>query len=171
MATTARTHGDGGAAHFHAGAWSRGPLVGCTKSMRESPNTYSPASSMDWITLSGSVPLPYFTFALNVLSAPHRDMQSNVKFPEHYSALLEWEGGHLWLRDPRGAIALSPDGPTGRLIEIDIPTRFSPSTEHATTPWAGNRLVLIGFHTNHTRKFDASARVQLLAMGFNPEWC
>ena len=153
---------------FYAGAWSRGPLKGLTKTMRTHPNTTALLANVIR-ALDASFCFTSVTLALNIQSPPHKDAQNNK---EHDNLLLpcsRWTGGQLWLQDPEGSIALCHDGPLGKFLETDAPTRFHPHSLHATAPWSGDRLVLIGYHANHVQQLPSEDYLKLLFYGFHPE--
>lgn len=153
---------------FQSGAWSRGPLIGLTSTAKSLPFTTALlANIVKGVDLNFK--FSAVTFALNVLSRPHKDLQND---PCHDNLLLpcsDWEDGQLWLQDDAGEVALTADGPNGRLHSLIAPFRFNPRVMHATMPWRGDRLVLIGYHSQHTCRLSDADRELLFTLGFNPE--
>ena len=155
------------ACSFSTGAWSRGPLRGLSRSLRDSPN-FSALLAGIVRALDMSFNFSAVSFAMNVLAKPHRDMQNAC---EHDNMLIPcnvWQGGEVWLKDSGGDTALGASGPTGRLHDVTCPLRFHSRVEHATMPWQGDRLVLIAYHTKHTAQLTTDEMRMLVDFGFNP---
>ena len=78
-----------------------------------------------------------------------------------------FEGGGLWLQNDRGSVRLESAGPLGSIMDVTSPIRFSPSQQHATMPWHGDRLVLVAFHVRHLANLPVEDPVDLTDCRFS----
>ena len=72
-----------------------------------------------------------------------------------------FQGGEVWVQNPEGKTTLS-----GILWDVHTPLRFDPKNLHATAPWGGDRMVLIGFHVRHMQKLPVEDAELLRQLGF-----
>ena len=64
-------------------------------------------------------------------------------------------------------MALERNGPVGRVLPLEKPfTVLWPHQRHATLPWQGERLVLVGFHVSFIARLSAADRNVLVESGF-----
>ena len=77
-----------------------------------------------------------------------------------------FQGGEVWVQHTEGTIKLSQHGDPGILWDVHTPLRFDPKSLHATAPWGGDRMVLIGFHVRHTEKIPVEDAELLRQLGF-----
>ena len=149
------------------GAWARGPHCGLTRT-----TATFPVVSQLLTSILGGVDASFMfsacTLARNVCSKPHRD-----KFNARGSWNLavpcsRFQGGEIWVQDSEGNTILAPEGEPSTLWDASSPTRFDPMSWHATAPWGGDRLILIGFHTRHVEALPQESKAVLCNLGFKP---
>ena len=154
---------------FMTGAWARGPHFGLTRTMQQFPWV----SSLLAHILSGvdsSFRFSSCTFSRNVCSSPHRDSFNAQGSDNLVIPCSHFRGGEVWVQHPEGRTILSPQGEPGIMWDARTPTRFDPKAKHATAPWGGDRLILIGYHVRHVNKLSATDAEQLINMGFKPDF-
>ena len=118
--------------------------------------------------LRSSAPGSWFssaTLSLNIRSGIHTDSHNYASIENILVPASSFERGELWLRHPQGDHVLQ-DLP-GRLLRICQPcVHFLSHTQHATMPWCGNRLLVIGYHIRSPHLLPVAAMEKLLALGF-----
>ena len=101
------------------------------------------------------------TLSLNTGASPHRDSHNAPGSNNLLVPCSAFDGGGIWLQNEKGSVRLEADGPLGSVMEVTSPIRFSPSQQHATMPWHGDRLVLIAFHARHLNNLPVEELVDL----------
>ena len=62
---------------------------------------------------------------------------------------------------------LERDGPVGRELPIVRPfTILQPHQRHATLPWRGERLILVGYHISFATRLSVNDCNRLATLGF-----
>ena len=103
----------------------------------------------------------------NLLSSMHRDSFNSRLTPNILIPLSHFQQGGLWIEDAAGDVALGLSGPLGRAVPLQRPyTVFRPHQRHATFPWRGDRLVLIGYHIGQASRLSNQDRRRLADLGF-----
>ena len=154
---------------FMTGAWARGPHYGLTRNSKQFPRV----SSLLAHILSGvdsSFMFSSCTLSRNVCSAPHRDSHNAMGSYNLVVPCSQFQGGEIWVQTPDGGTYLSPQGEPGTMWDASTPIRFDPRAQHATAPWGGDRLVLIGYHVRNVCKLSESDAAQLVQLGFGPDF-
>ena len=152
---------------FMTGAWARGPQVGLTRNLKNYPQV----SRLLAHILRGVDPNFQFsscTMARNVSSKPHRDSYNAEGSWNLVVPCSSYQGGEVWVQHEAGATWLSPQGEPGTLWDTHTPLRFDPKQRHATAPWGGDRLVLIGYHVRHISDLSVEDAELLRQLGFVP---
>ena len=106
------------------------------------------------------------TFACNVLSKPHKDSHNAKGRLNLIVPCSVYQGGESWVQDALGSTALQSAGQVGFLMDTTTPIQFQPEHQHATAPWGGDRLIIIGFHVRNTEKLSRMDRTALCDLGF-----
>ena len=150
---------------FMTGAWARGPHVGLTRNLRAYPMV-SQLLAHILQSVDPSFQFSSCTLARKKCSKPHTDSNApgsqNLVVP-----CSSFQGGELWVQSDEGNITLSPQGVPGILWETTTPVRFDPRMQHATAPWMGDRVILIGYHIRHMSKLSEDDAKRLKDLGFN----
>eukprot|EP00439_Symbiodinium_sp_Y106_P068155 s5735_g11.t1 len=100
------------------------------------------------------------TFACNVLSKPHKDSHNAKGRLNLIVPCSVYQGGESWVQDALGSTALQSAGQVGFLMDTTTPIQFQPEHQHATAPWGGDRLIIIGFHVRNTEKLSRPIQFQ-----------
>ena len=150
---------------FMTGTWSRGPHVGLMRNMRNFPLT-SRLLAQIVSQVDGQHRFSSLTFACNVLSKPHKDSHNAKGSSNLIVPCSVYQGGELWVQDALGSTALQSAGQVGFLMDTTMPSQFQPEHQHATAPWGGDRLIIIGFHVRNTEKLSRMDRTALCDLGF-----
>ena len=164
-------------AYASFGMYARGGMWGLTVLTQECPwmcrvlnavvHHYSP--QMTWTSL---------TISLNSQAEPHKD-KFNLVGSQNIVIPLEKpdSGGEVWVEtDPA-----QTQGPTcelscgsqlrvGELKSLHGPIHLDPKTRHATMPWVGTRLVLIGYTHGCFQKLSKGQLHALKSRGFQVPW-
>ena len=104
----------------------------------------------------------------DVCAAPHRDQQ-NSWLPSLLLPLTQFVGGGIWVESPTGLETRIFRGRRvlGAVAPLRGPTRLSArSLLHATEPWQGSRVLLVGFHLAGFRTLQLQDRAYLQQLGF-----
>ncbi|CAE7673329.1 Pol [Symbiodinium sp. CCMP2592] len=153
---------------FMTGAWARGPQHGITRNARAFPLVSRLLSHI----IQSVDPEFHFsscTLSRNVCAKPHRDSHNAKGSWNLVIPCSRFEGGEIWVQQDNGAFLLQQGGHPGHMWPATTPTRFNPSSWHATSPWTGVRIVLIGFHVKHVGKLLDDDRKLLISLGFRPD--
>ena len=154
---------------FTTGAYARGPNAGTMRTLRDFPisslllariiRSCAPTCTFSSLTLSR-----------NLMSNMHRDSYNSRLSPNILIPLSHFLDGGLWVEDAQGDVLLEQNGPTGRVVSIQPPyTLFWPRARHATLPWRGDRLLLIGYHISQSARLSDVDRRKLLELSFHLE--
>ena len=151
---------------FTAGAYAHGPNAGIMRTTRDYPLSTLLLSRVMQSCAPGCC-FSSLTLTRNLLSSMHRDSYNSRLTPNILVPLSHFQHGGLWIEDAAGDIALGPDGPLGRDMPILRPyTILWPHQRHATLPWRGDRLVLIGYHIGQASRLSGPDRRCLAELGF-----
>ena len=102
-------------------------------------------------------------------TSPKKTPMAGWRTTGHLVPCSKFDGGEIWVQDSEGCTFLSPQGSPGNLWDASSPTRFDPSLWHATAPWGGDRVILIGYQVRHVNKLSPEDESQLRELGFNPD--
>ena len=154
---------------FNTGAYARGPNTGLMRAMHDYP--YS--SLLLARIIRSCAPDNHFssiTLLRNLFSSMHRDSYNSRRSPNVLVPLSHCTQGGLWVEDPQGSMVLEQDGPPGREIPLRRPYAILwPHQRHATLPWQGERLVLVGYHISQAPRLSVHDRSRLALLGFHLE--
>ena len=150
---------------FMTGAWSRGPHVGLMRNMQTFPLT-SRLLAQIVSHVDRQHRFSSLTFACNVLSKPHKDSHNTKGSLNLIVPCSVYQGGESWVQDALGSTALQSAGQVGFLMDTTTPIQFQPEHQHATAPWGGDRLIIIGFHVRNTEKLSRMDRTARCDLGF-----
>ena len=107
------------------------------------------------------------TLLRNLYSNMHRDSYNSRYSPNILVPLSCFTQGGLWTEDPSGDMVLERDGPVGRELPLQRPfTILQPHQRHATLPWRGERLILVGYHISFATRLSNGDRSRLATLGF-----
>ena len=151
---------------FTTGASARGPNVSLTQNMRSFPGV----SRLLALIVQAIDPMHRFsscTLSLNTCARPHRDSHNSRQSCNLLIPCSVFEGGGVWLQNSNGSIRLDSDCPPGCVMDVSSPLRFRPHCLHATMPWTGDRLMLIGYHVRYTGLLPVESLDELADFGFN----
>ena len=150
---------------FMTGAWSRGPHAGLTRNLRSYPMVSRLLANIIR-SVDPTFSFSSCTLARNVCSKPHTDCHNAPGSWNLVVPCSSYTGGELWVQHGEGTISLSPQGASGFLWDTTTPVRFDPRMQHATAPWTGDRVILIGYHVRHMSKLSEDDAAMLSKMGF-----
>ena len=89
---------------------------------------------------------------VNVQTSMHKDIYNDA-FPNLVVALSDFKHGAIWQEDPTGPVQRSVQGVLRSGVLLDVakaPVLLMPTTcFHASEPWEGQRVVLVGFSVRH----------------------
>ena len=151
---------------FTTGAYAHGPNAGLLRAVHAYPLS---TLLLSRIIRSCAPDCRFSSIALtrNLMSSMHRDSFNSRHTPNILIPLSHHQHGGLWVEDAAGDTALAPNGPLGRSVLIQRPyTILWPHLRHATLPWRGNRLVLIGYHIGQISYLGNRDRARLVELGF-----
>ena len=159
-------------AYLMFGSYRHGGIKGITRLSKAYP----------WLTkvLTQTIryvdPQHHFTsvgVSCNTQAPPHRDVHNmpgttNIIVPLSYPV----KGGEVWSakkaqgRQKGVALECAQKQVQGSLQSLKCPTYVCPHTWHATMPWQGDRVILIGFSLKTTEELSASDSEWLHQHGF-----
>ncbi|CAE7224116.1 unnamed protein product [Symbiodinium sp. CCMP2592] len=157
-----------GAVAFSTGAYVKGPLLG----LRSNCNKHPAASRVFAQAVQRAAPGMQFS-TLSVFSdlktEPHVD-RFNSPFPNILVPLSNFQKGEVWVESAQGDFPLEVDGVTKRGILIDVASGpkafYACSHVHATRPWSGRRVVIVGFCVARVQELDVECRARLAELSF-----
>ncbi|CAE7298427.1 unnamed protein product [Symbiodinium sp. CCMP2592] len=157
-----------GAVAFSTGAYVKGPLLG----LRSNCNKHPAASRVFAQAVQRAAPGMQFS-TLSVFSdlktEPHVD-RFNSPFPNILVPLSNFRKGEVWVESAQGVFPLEVDGVTKRGILIDVASGpkafYACSHVHATRPWSGRRVVIVGFCVARVQELDVECRARLAELSF-----
>ncbi|CAE7509890.1 RE1 [Symbiodinium sp. CCMP2592] len=121
---------------------------------------------------SGAFPHMCFSSAAvleEVMAPPHRDSR-NEATPNLILPLTRFEGGAVWEENEFGNVLRDVKGkPTaGRLLDVATgpQTLQAQSKFHLTEPWAGRRVILVGYTVSRIEFLSEDQRGKLRELGF-----
>ena len=131
---------------FSTGAYARGPSAGTMRTLRDFPLS-SLLLARVVRSCAPNCAFSSLTLTRNLMSNMHRDSYNSRWSPNILIPLSDFLEGGIWVEDAHGDVLLEPQGPSGRVVAIQPPfTLLWPRSRHATLPWRGERLLLIGYH-------------------------
>ena len=99
----------------------------------------------------------------------HKDIYNDA-FPNLVVALSEFTHGEIWQEDPSGPVYRSVQGAPRAGVLLDVAKApvvlQAHSCFHATEPWEGNRVVLVGFSVRHVQDLPPKHQLLLTQLGF-----
>ena len=105
----------------------------------------------------------------NLQSKRHRDVNNDPRFCNILVPLTLFEAGGVWIESPQGTVP-APDNPSLKGVVMSVqpgPCFLDAQLAHATMPWEGKRILLVGFTPNGAWEDVARAKL-LLDLGFVP---
>ena len=154
---------------FTTGAYARGPNAGTMRTLREFPVTSQLLASVVR-SCAPDCTFSSLTLTRNLMSNMRRDSYNSRFSPNILIPLSHFLDGGLWVEDAQGDVLLEHDGPRGRVVSIQPPyTLLWPRVRHATLPWRGDRLLLIGFHISQAARLNDLDRRRLRELSFHLE--
>ena len=104
----------------------------------------------------------------NTQTAPHKDV--NAPFPNLLLPLSKFTAGQVWLEDSEGDVYRTVAGQArpGRLLDVAAGPCLLEAHKylHATEPWQGCRIVLVGFTVRRLHLLSPDQVTLLAALGF-----
>ena len=165
---THKAAGHQGEGAFFAGAYARGGFVGLRSSCHSSPCSIKVLTA----ALRGAFPGHCFSTLVvftNTLTAPHKDVH-NAPFPNLLMSLSKFTAGQVWREDSEGDVYRTVAGQArpGRLLDVAAGPCLLDAHKylHATEPWRGCRIVLVGFMVRHLLLLSPEQVALLAALGF-----
>ncbi|CAE7578817.1 RE1 [Symbiodinium sp. CCMP2592] len=162
-----QTSGEGGRA-FYCGAMCRGGISSLRRSCAENPLAIKCLTRL----LRRAFPHMCFSSAAvleEVMAPPHRDSR-NEATPNLILPLTRFEGGAVWEENEFGNVLRDVKGkPTaGRLLDVATgpQTLQAHSKFHLTEPWAGRRVILVGYTVSRIEFLSEDQRGKLRELGF-----
>ena len=152
--------------HFSSGAYAHGPNAGLLRSTQDFPYT---SLLLARIIRSCAPEHTFSSLSLtrNLMSRMHRDSYISRRSPNILIPLSRFAQGGLWVEDAQGEVVLEQAGPAGREVPLQRPyTCLWSHLRHATLPWRGDRLILIGYHIGQASRLTAGDRRRLADLGF-----
>ena len=153
---------------FFAGAYARGGFVG----LRSSCHSFPCSIKVLTAALRGAFPGQCFSTLVvftNTLTAPHKDVR-NAPFPNLLMPLSKFTAGQVWREDSEGDVYRTVAGQArpGRLLDVAAGPCLLDAHKylHATEPWRGCRIVLVGFTVRHLHLLSPEQVALLAALGF-----
>ena len=105
----------------------------------------------------------------NIRTSFHKD-SLNAPFENLLLPLSEFQGGDIWMEDPKGSVTRAPQGqPTlGLLLPVSRRPVLLPAHRalHCTEPWQGDRVILVGFTVQHLDALSMQHRALLASLQF-----
>ncbi|CAE7783644.1 RE1 [Symbiodinium sp. CCMP2592] len=162
-----QTSGEEGRA-FYCGAMCRGGISSLRRSCAENPLAIKCLTRL----LRRAFPHMCFSSAAvleEVMAPPHRDSR-NEATPNLILPLTRFEGGAVWEENEFGNVLRDVKGkPTaGRLLDVATgpQTLQAHSKFHLTEPWAGRRVILVGYTVSRIEFLSEDQRGKLRELGF-----
>ncbi|CAE7363195.1 unnamed protein product [Symbiodinium sp. CCMP2456] len=106
----------------------------------------------------------------NISTPLHRDDNNDGTCDNLLVPCSSFLDGQVWI-EGQGTVPCPLDSRLhGSLLETSAgPTRFNASQRHATCPWSGLRLMLVGFQVRCFSTLPAACRDTLCELGFTPD--
>ena len=173
--TRACFHGES-PSHFSTGLYSHGGFTGLLTNTYKFPNTTAYLTKV-FEAHSNQDEFATLTVSENVGMQCHRDVHNERSTENIIVPLVACKGGGVWVEslpenhrwDDVWRQIPSGEWRRGQVHELHagVPLRFNSRLWHATEPWEGRRLVLIGF-TPRMKSMTQPTYEALLDAGFNP---
>ncbi|CAE6923228.1 dnajb6-b [Symbiodinium sp. CCMP2592] len=154
---------------FAAGAYAKGGLYGLHSNTNLFPNVCAVFAAQ----IRSLAPGECFTsfIILDDCSAEvHRDSNNDDSHCNILLKLSEFQGGAVWVE---GDGDIEVTDPKGRVLkghelswENNKITLDARNLYHATLPWTGRRLVLVGYHVRDFQRLPCDDRQRLIDIGF-----
>ena len=146
----------------------KGGIVGLRANSRKHPNACKAFASAIRFA-APTYPFTSFSVHADAPTTTHVDRYNadvyNIILP-----LTRFEGGGIWLQDASGSV-LSPEDDRTLGVVADVaagPCAIDArNRKHTVMPWAGTRIVLVGFAVSAFSKFSSSDAEALASLGFN----
>ena len=153
---------------FFAGAYAKGGLVGLRKSCHSHPLCIQVFTKLLCRLFPGCRFTSLAVF-VNVQTSMHKDIYNDA-FPNLVIALSNFTHGEIWQEDPSGPVRRSVQGSPRAGVLLDVAKApvvlHAHSSFHATEPWEGNRVVLVGFSVRHVQDLPPEHQLLLTSLGF-----
>ena len=153
---------------FFAGAYAKGGLVGLRKSCHSHPLCIQVFTRLLCRLFPGCRFTSLAVF-VNVQTSMHKDSYNDA-FPNLVVALSNFTHGEIWQEDPSGPVQRSVQGSPRAGVLLDVAKApvvlHAHSSFHATEPWEGNRIVLVGFSVRHVQDLPPEHQLLLTSLGF-----
>ena len=153
---------------FFAGAYAKGGLVGLRRSCHTHPTCIQVFTKLLCRLFPGFRFTSLAVF-VNVQTSMHKDIYNDA-FPNLVVALSDFKHGAIWQEDPTGPVQRSVQGVLRSGVLLDVakaPVLLMPTTcFHASEPWEGQRVVLVGFSVRHVQELSSQQKALLDRLGF-----
>ena len=118
------------------------------------------------------------TVSLNTQTEPHIDIfnlpgSRNLVVP----VIQPHHGGEIWVEStginssaPSTELHCAGELKSGHLYPLKGPIHIDPKKWHATMPWEGDRLIVVGYTVGGHRQFSQNERRKLKRWGFRIPW-
>ena len=150
------------------GAYSKGPLKGLRRNVHSFPRCTAALCRL----LSKAFPGEPFAAAAifqNVKADLHVDRNNLSTAPNLLLPVSKFTGGDVWFKDDAGSVPFEHQGQTlmGSLCEVSqAPCLLNAQLPHATLPWQGRRVLVVGYTPANVHELDATDVALLQKLGF-----
>ena len=143
-------------------------IHGCSAGLLNNSRSFPLVTALITSVIRSVAPQVWYSSAgisLNIRSHAHKDSNNSSVVQNTIIPASDFQNGELWLEDCSGQHEV--EGRLGRLVPVERPfICFNPRVRHATQPWLGNRLVIIGYHVRNAEYFSAADKTELCGAGF-----
>ncbi|CAE6927060.1 unnamed protein product [Symbiodinium sp. CCMP2592] len=155
-------------ASFSAGVFVHGGVVGLRRTTGLFPNCIQVFARLIREAQPGFV-FSSLSVNQNVRTLPHIDKNNLSGEPNLVVPLSRFRSGRIWVLAESGSERLRHRGKDhfGEVLPVnERAVSFDPRRLHATQPWTGTRVVLIGFTVRGCEKLSDAQRAEALDLGF-----
>ncbi|CAE7258543.1 dnajb6-b [Symbiodinium sp. CCMP2592] len=154
---------------FAAGAYAKGGLYGLHSNTNLFPNVCAVFAAQIRSLAPGEC-FTSFVILDDCSAEVHRDSNNDDSHCNILLKLSEFQGGAVWVE---GDGDIEVTDPKGRVLkghelswENNKITLDARNLYHATLPWTGRRLVLVGYHVRDFQRLPCDDRQRLIDIGF-----
>ena len=150
------------------GAFSKDNVVGCRRNLRSFPHVTKVLCAFLRRVAPG-FPFSAIAFFRNQLALPHQDVNNSTSVANVIVPLTSFQEGGIWIQSQSCHEVLPGQDHLGggRVLSLKVgkPALLAHHCVHASMPWHGDRVLLVGFSPRGAFQ-NPSVREGLLAAGF-----
>ena len=150
------------------GAFSKDNVVGCRRNLRSFPHVTKVLCAFLRRVAPG-FPFSAIAFFRNQLALPHQDVNNSPSVANVIVPLTSFQEGGIWIQSQSCHEVLPGQDHLGggRVLSLKVgkPALLAHHCVHASMPWHGDRVLLVGFSPRGAFQ-NPSVREGLLAAGF-----